>query len=69
MALQDIDLTIRAGEFVSLIGPSGCGKSTLLRLIGDLTDADDGRDHGERQAGAVRPGSIATTGWSSRRRS
>jgi len=41
-ALQEIDLTIRAGEFVSLIGPSGCGKSTLLRLIGDLTPASTG---------------------------
>ncbi|MGH2488995.1 MAG: ABC transporter ATP-binding protein [Candidatus Limnocylindria bacterium] len=36
-ALSGIDLSIRQGEFVSLIGPSGCGKSTLLRLIGDLT--------------------------------
>jgi NitT/TauT family transport system ATP-binding protein len=35
-ALQDIDLEIASGEFISLIGPSGCGKSTLLRVIGDL---------------------------------
>jgi len=42
VALQDIDLTILAGEFVSLIGPSGCGKSTLLRLIGDLTSPTSG---------------------------
>jgi NitT/TauT family transport system ATP-binding protein len=36
VALEDIDLDVGAGEFVSLIGPSGCGKSTLLRLIADL---------------------------------
>jgi len=37
VALRDIDLTIRQGEFVSLIGHSGCGKSTLLNLIAGLT--------------------------------
>jgi nitrate/nitrite transport system ATP-binding protein len=37
IALRDIDLTIRKGEFVSLIGHSGCGKSTLLNLIAGLT--------------------------------
>ncbi|PPL18701.1 ABC transporter ATP-binding protein [Microterricola pindariensis] len=35
-ALQGINLTVKAGEFVSLIGPSGCGKSTLMRIIADL---------------------------------
>ena len=41
-ALQDIDLAIEPGEFVSLIGPSGCGKSTLLRVIGDLIQPTSG---------------------------
>ena len=36
VALENIDLTVAAGEFVSLIGPSGCGKSTMLRIIADL---------------------------------
>jgi NitT/TauT family transport system ATP-binding protein len=44
-ALQDIDLDIRPGEFVSLIGPSGCGKSTLLRIIGDLIQPTSGNVH------------------------
>lgn len=34
--LEDINLTIGRGEFISIIGPSGCGKSTLLRIIGGL---------------------------------
>ncbi len=41
-ALEDINLDIQPGEFVSFIGPSGCGKSTLLRVIADLTDASGG---------------------------
>jgi NitT/TauT family transport system ATP-binding protein len=42
VALEDIDVEIEQGEFVSLIGPSGCGKSTLLRIIGDLIQPSAG---------------------------
>jgi NitT/TauT family transport system ATP-binding protein len=41
-ALENIDLELEPGEFVSLIGPSGCGKSTLLRVIGDLIEPTSG---------------------------
>jgi NitT/TauT family transport system ATP-binding protein len=34
--LQDIDLSVRQGDFISLIGPSGCGKSTLLQVLAGL---------------------------------
>ena len=41
-ALKGLDLTIREGEFVSLLGPSGCGKSTVLRLIAGLGELSGG---------------------------
>jgi ABC-type lipoprotein export system ATPase subunit len=40
--LKDINLTIKEGEFVSIMGPSGSGKSTLLNIIGMLDNPDDG---------------------------
>lgn len=43
LALEAIDLTVRPGEFVSLLGASGCGKSTLLKLIAGLIRPSDGR--------------------------
>src|SRR5262249_3829948 len=43
LALDGFDLTIRVGEFVSLLGPSGCGKSTALRLIAGLGEPSAGR--------------------------
>jgi NitT/TauT family transport system ATP-binding protein len=42
LALNDISLDIRKGEFVCLLGPSGCGKSTLLNVIGGLFKATEG---------------------------
>ncbi|WP_458402910.1 ABC transporter ATP-binding protein [Methanobrevibacter sp.] len=42
-ALNGIDLTIKDGEFVSIIGPSGSGKSTLLNMLGALDVPDSGK--------------------------
>lgn len=41
--IEDFNLTIRHGEFITLLGPSGCGKTTILRLIAGLEEADSGR--------------------------
>ena len=42
-ALRELDLTIRAGEFISLLGPSGCGKSTALNCIAGLLSLTSGQ--------------------------
>ena len=41
--LQDLNLTVEDGEFVSLLGPSGCGKTTTLRLISGFLNSDSGQ--------------------------
>ena len=41
-ALEPIELSVREGEFVTIVGPSGCGKSTLLRLIAGLSPPTGG---------------------------
>ncbi|MCA3070557.1 MAG: ABC transporter ATP-binding protein [Rhodocyclaceae bacterium] len=41
-AVQDIQLEIRAGEFLALLGPSGCGKTTLLRIVAGLIRQSEG---------------------------
>lgn len=44
-ALENVNMQICKGEFISLLGPSGCGKTTLLRLIADLLQPTQGNIH------------------------
>ena len=52
-AVSDVDLTVGAGEFVSVVGPTGCGKSTLLNVAAGLLEPSKGsvRIFGEPLAG------------------
>ena len=42
LALDDISLSVKQGEFLVVVGPSGCGKSTLLNIIGGIDNKSDG---------------------------
>lgn len=67
LALNEISIEIKEGEFVALMGPSGCGKSTLLNILGLLDNPSDGEIYflgnevgkaSERQRADLRKGSI-----------
>jgi NitT/TauT family transport system ATP-binding protein len=60
LVLDDIHITLHAGEFLVLVGPSGCGKSTLLHIVAGLDKQFDGRIvwHDETGDGAGRLGYV-----------
>lgn len=43
LILENVDLTVKKGEFVTFLGPSGCGKTTLLRIIAGFLKANEGK--------------------------
>ncbi len=49
-ALQDVSLSVQAGEFLSIVGPSGCGKSSLLRVVAGIIQQTSGQVHVRRDA-------------------
>jgi NitT/TauT family transport system ATP-binding protein len=55
-AVHRVDLTIGAGEFVSLVGPSGCGKTTLMKVCAGLLEATEGRIDYQGSGRPLRPG-------------
>lgn len=42
-AIDDVNLTVNEGEFVTIVGPSGCGKTTTLRILAELETPTSGR--------------------------
>src|SRR5580704_710833 len=58
-AVDDLNLTIRAGELLVLVGPSGCGKTTTLRLMAGLETPT---------GGVIRMGGQVVNAWPPRRR-
>src|SRR5919199_5848520 len=56
IAVNDVSLEIRDGEFMVLVGPSGCGKSTILRIVAGLEEVTAGEVYiGDRQVTDLLP--------------
>ncbi len=58
-ALEATDLTVKKGEFVTLLGPSGCGKSTLLKAVAGLIEPTEGEVHIDGASAVAHRGSVA----------
>ena len=69
LALDGVDLTVRAGELVTILGSNGSGKTSLLRCIARLQDPSegeivvDGRDLAQLSAAAAARGATAARRW------
>ena len=70
-ALEDVNLRIEAGEFVTVVGPSGCGKSTLLKILAGILPRSTGRvalrgqpvDGPHRDVGVVFQAAVLLPWW------
>jgi spermidine/putrescine transport system ATP-binding protein len=71
VAVDDLDLSVEAGEFLSLLGPSGCGKTTTLRMLAGFEHPDAGviRISGETSRARRRTGATSTPSSSTTRSS
>jgi iron(III) transport system ATP-binding protein len=65
-AVDDVDITIAAGEFFTLLGPSGCGKTTTLRMVAGSTSPPQGGSGSARRTSPTGRRTSATPAWCSR---